>query len=195
MPRFKLSVGVTLNRSYPADVSEVDPARLGDELMSTTAALRRVIRRRLRPVVPSPAMRGAQIEVLREVEKHPGIGVAAVARELRLAANSVSTLVNQLADAGMLVRETDPDDRRAIRLHLTPVASGFLTDWRRARSALVGEGVAGLSSAEQEAIGRALPALRTLLNHIESTDSTAAEFSGTAERSTAVREDTGGGRA
>ncbi|HWE91435.1 MAG TPA: MarR family winged helix-turn-helix transcriptional regulator [Pseudonocardiaceae bacterium] len=151
-------------------MTDLDPARLGDELMATTAALRRVVRRRLRPVVPGPALRGAQIEVLREVERRPGIGVAAVAAELRLAANSVSTLVNQLTDVGMLVRETDPDDRRAIRLQLTEAAARWLTDWRRERSALVRAGVAGLSGAEQEVIDRALPALRALLNQVEAMD-------------------------
>ncbi|GAA1788893.1 hypothetical protein GCM10009682_08690 [Luedemannella flava] len=39
-----------------------------------------------------------------------GIGVPAAARELRLAGNPVSTLINQLTEAGHLCRETDPAD-------------------------------------------------------------------------------------
>lgn len=172
-------------------MTDLDPARLGDELMTTTAALRRLVRRRLRPSVPGLALRGAQVEVLREVEKQPGIGVAAVAQGLRLAANSVSTLVNQLTDAGMLLRQTDPDDRRAIRLYLTEAAARRLADWRRARSELVGAGVVGLSGAEQEAIERALPALRALLDRIEAMESIEASQSTEAREST---EATQGGR-
>ncbi|GAA4336476.1 hypothetical protein GCM10023086_69750 [Streptomyces venetus] len=61
-------------------------------------------------------MRGAEVELLRLVVTRPGIGISDAARDLGLAANSVSTLVNQLPRAGCLVRETDPADRRAARL-------------------------------------------------------------------------------
>ena len=64
-------------------------------------------------------MRGAQLELLQLVEAEPGVGVAAAARSLHLAGNSVSTLVNQLVEADLLQRAVDPDDRRAARLHLT----------------------------------------------------------------------------
>jgi len=72
--------------------------------MTTMAALRRLVRRRLRSVVAGPPLRGAQVELLQVIEKQPGIGIAPAGRALHLAANSVSTLVNQLIDLGMLVR-------------------------------------------------------------------------------------------
>jgi DNA-binding MarR family transcriptional regulator len=135
--------------------------------MAVTAALRRVVRRTLRSELPEPHMRGAQIELLRIVEKQPGIGVAAAARELRLVANSVSTLVNQLTSDGMLRRETDPDDRRAVRLYLTDAAAQRLTAWRQARSELVGSTFASLSTMDQKAMADALPGLRTLVERLE----------------------------
>jgi DNA-binding MarR family transcriptional regulator len=135
--------------------------------MAVTAALRRVVRRTLRSELPEPYMRGAHIELLRTVEKQPGIGVAAAARELRLVANSVSTLVNQLAADGMLRRETDPDDRRAVRLHLTGPAARRLAAWRQARTELVGSTFASLSTVDQNAVADALPALRALVQRLE----------------------------
>jgi DNA-binding MarR family transcriptional regulator len=143
-----------------------DPRALADELMTVTAALRRVVRRTLRSETESH-MRGAHIELLRIVEEQPGIGVAAAARELRLVANSVSTLVNQLTSDGMLRRETDPDDRRAVRLHLTDAAAQRLAAWRQARSELVGGTFASLSTMDQEAVAAALPGLRTLVERLE----------------------------
>ncbi|NBH07252.1 helix-turn-helix domain-containing protein, partial [Amycolatopsis sp. SID8362] len=86
---------------------------LADRLLGAVQGIRRVVRRRVRAEVPGFPLPSAQIEVLRVVADHPGIGVAAAARELHLANNSVSTLVNQLADAGLLRREPDPADRRA----------------------------------------------------------------------------------
>jgi DNA-binding MarR family transcriptional regulator len=150
-------------KSYPRGVTSLDPTVLGDELMATMAALRRLVRRRLRSAVPGPPLRGAQVELLQVIEKQPGIGIAPAGRALHLAANSVSTLVNQLIGRGMLVREISPDDRRAARLWLTEAATQRLAAWRQARVELVAGGVAGLSVADRQALDRALPALRALL--------------------------------
>jgi DNA-binding MarR family transcriptional regulator len=151
-------------------VRDNDPVELGDQLMTTMAAMRRQVRRELRPQGIGPQLRGAQIELLRVASDRPGIGVAAAARELHLAANSVSTLVNQLTDLSMLVRETDPADRRAIRLYATDSAVARLREWRTARAELVGAGIAAMSPAEQAAIAAVLPALRTLLANLDGRD-------------------------
>ncbi len=135
--------------------------------MTTTAALRRLVRRRLRSVVPGPPLRGAHVELLQVIEKQPGIGIGPAGRALHLAANSVSTLVNQLIDLGMLVRQTAPDDRRAARLWLTEAATQRLVAWHQARVDLLTGGVAGLAVADRQALARALPALRALLVALE----------------------------
>jgi DNA-binding MarR family transcriptional regulator len=136
---------------------------LGDELMATVAALRRLVRRRLQQALPGPPLRGAQLELMRVIEQHPGIGIAPAARVLHLAANTVSTLVDQLIDLRMLVRDTDPGDRRAARLWLTETATQRLAAGRQARMELMARVVAGLSTTEREALAQALPALRALL--------------------------------
>jgi DNA-binding MarR family transcriptional regulator len=148
-------------------MTETDPVALGDELMATMAKMRRQVRRTLRPQGIGPQLRGAQLELLRVAVERPGVGVAAAARELHLAANSVSTLVNQLTDLDMLVRETDPADRRAIRLYPTDAAVKRMAEWRTARAELIGDGIAALSAADRAAIAAALPALRTLLSTLD----------------------------
>ncbi len=138
-----------------------------DELMQLVAGVRRVVRRRLRADLPGPRLRGAQVELLQIVEATPKIGVAAAARELHLAGNTVSTLVNQLVDAGMLRRESDPDDRRAACLMLTDTTGARLARWREARGRLVGDALARLPAHDVEALGAALPALRNLIDELE----------------------------
>jgi DNA-binding MarR family transcriptional regulator len=152
-----------------------DPEVLGDELMRTITAMRRLVRRRLRPAMPGPRLRGAQVELLRAVEAEPGIGVAAAARALHLAPNSVSTLVNQLVDAGMLTRDTDPDDRRVARLRLTGAAAERLGAWRQARVELVGKGIAQLATGDIAALKRALPALRSLMSILDPVSDTVSD--------------------
>ncbi|MDQ3905719.1 MAG: MarR family transcriptional regulator [Actinomycetota bacterium] len=149
-------------------MTDLESTVLGDELMAAVGALRRLVRRRLRQVVAGPPLRGAQLELMRVIEQHPGIGIAPAARVLHLAANTVSTLVDQLIDLGMLVRDTDPADRRAARLWLTEAATQRLAAGRQARAELMARVVAGLSTAEREALARALPALRALLAALDS---------------------------
>jgi DNA-binding MarR family transcriptional regulator len=149
-------------------MTSVESAVLGDELMTTVGALRRLVRRRLRDVVAGPPLRGAHLELMRVIEQQPGIGIAPAARVLHLAANTVSTLVDQLIDLRMVVRDTDPADRRAARLWLTEAATQRLAAGRQARVELMARVVAGLSSAEQESLAQALPALRALLTALDS---------------------------
>ncbi|MFC0550904.1 MarR family transcriptional regulator [Planotetraspora thailandica] len=141
-------------------------AATADEVMALIQGLRRVVRRRLRAELPGPPLRGGQVELLQLVESEPGIGVAAAARALHLAGNSVSTLVNQLVTADLLLRQVDPADRRAARLFLTDAAAARLARWRDTRSRLVGDAFSGLTDAEAATVTAALPALRRLLDEL-----------------------------
>jgi DNA-binding MarR family transcriptional regulator len=133
-----------------------------EELMRELNAVRRTVRRRLRATLDRPPLTPSQVEVIRVVEDEPGTGVAAAARSLHLADNTVSGVVNQLAGAGLLRRETDPEDRRVARLYLTDATTRLLRQWRSARTDLVQEGLARLAAGDRAAIGAALPALHRL---------------------------------
>ncbi|WP_405966563.1 MarR family transcriptional regulator [Streptomyces sp. NBC_00015] len=144
------------------DQERWDQETFPEELADALVGVQRLLRRRLRAGLSVPRLRGAEVELLRLVETRPGIGVSDAAKELYLAGNSVSTLVNQLVKDGYLVRETDPADRRAARLLLTEAAEARLRAWRERRAALVGWQVARLDAADREALRAALPALRAL---------------------------------
>lgn len=133
-----------------------------EELADALAGVQRLIRRRLRRGMTAPRLRGAEVELLRLIVARPGIRVSEAAKELYLAGNSVSTLVNQLVRDGYAIRETDPADRRAALLVPTPAADARLRDWRQRRAALVRRQVARLDQADRAALEAALPALRKL---------------------------------
>lgn len=140
----------------------MEPETYPEELADALVGVQRLIRRRLRRQRPDPRLRGAEVELLRLVVARPGIGISDAAKDLGLAANSVSTLVNQLAKAGYLVREADPADRRAARLLPTPAAGTRLHEWRRRRAELVRRHVARLDEPDPRALHAAIPALRKL---------------------------------
>ncbi|SED21455.1 MarR family winged helix-turn-helix transcriptional regulator [Streptomyces melanosporofaciens] len=137
-----------------------------DSFADVLGGVQRLIRRRLRAGMAEPRLRGAQVELLRLVMAQPGIRVSAAAKELYLAGNSVSTLVNQLVKAGYLYRETDPEDRRSARLTTTPAAETRLREWQARRGALVSEQVARLSESDRAALAAAVPALRKLAENL-----------------------------
>ncbi|AJE39588.1 MarR family winged helix-turn-helix transcriptional regulator [Streptomyces nodosus] len=145
---------------------EREPGNFADDLADTLVGVQRLIRRRLRRGTTGPRLRGAEVELLRLVAERPGIGVSDAAKELYLAGNSVSTLVNRLAKDGYLLRETDPADRRAARLLPTVAAEARLRDWRERRTALVRGQVARLDEVDRKALEAALPALRKLAENL-----------------------------
>ncbi len=142
------------------------PDSLADDLAAALVGVQRLIRRRLRSGMTVPRLRGAEVELLCLVMARPGIGVSDAAKELYLAGNSVSTLVNHLVRDGYLIRERDPADRRAARLLPTEAAEARLRDWRERRAALVRRQVARLDEADRKALEVALPALRKLAENM-----------------------------
>jgi DNA-binding MarR family transcriptional regulator len=143
-----------------------DPKGLADELSGALAGLNRTVRRRVRSRLALEPLAGAQGELLRLVVEQPGISVTAAARELRLAGNSVSTQVQQLARLGYLSRETSPTDRRGAVLRATEAGRERLARWADERAELFERQLGRLSTQEVEALAAALPALRALTDLI-----------------------------
>ena len=139
----------------------------GEDLMRVVGQLRRSVRRRVRQDWPHAPLPETHLELLRLVSERPGLRVQEAAGALRLAPNTVSTLVNKLVSAGLLERRRDRRDGRAARLHLTRAAVQRIAAWRDRRQALVAQAMGTLAAADREAIAGALPALRRLADALE----------------------------
>lgn len=111
--------------------------------------LRRQVARLAGRSFDEPGLSGAQSEFLRLIGRRPGISVKEAAAELGSAANSVSTLVTELVKTGLVLREPDPQDRRTMRLSLTPDAQRIADETRRQRIALVAGAFDQLTDAER----------------------------------------------
>jgi len=104
----------------------------------------------------------AQLELIRLVRRNPDLSVADAAAELGVAPNTVSTLVRQLADAGVLERVRDSADGRVVRLRLTPDTRRRVEAWLDRRTAVTARALAELGPDDREALRRALPVLATV---------------------------------
>lgn len=140
---------------------------LAGSLLSVIGPLRRLLRRHVQDDWPVNQLPAAQIDLLRLVAQQPGIGVADSAARLRLAPNTVSTLVRQLTDVDLLRRERDPADRRSVQLALTPAADERITAWRARRAAAAAAAIASLGDDDRASLQAAIPALERLVEALD----------------------------
>ncbi len=137
------------------------------ELLAAIGAVRRVARRAVRGSAAAGALPPARSELLRLAARRPGIGVAEAAQELRLAPNSVSTMVSQLAAAGLLHRGRAEADGRSVRLTVTEAGAARVEQWRDMRAELAGRALDRLPPADRKAIRAAVAALSRLAEQME----------------------------
>jgi DNA-binding MarR family transcriptional regulator len=131
-------------------------------LLDALSSIRRAIRRTTdRPAFLS-SLTGAQIELVRLLRRQPGLTVAEAAQELRLAPNTVSTLVGQLVEAGFVERAVDEHDRRVARLNLAPGIRRKVQAWRDRRVEILEAAIGRLGPDDRERIAAAVPALARL---------------------------------
>ena len=136
------------------------------ELLAAISAVRRTARQAVRKAWHEEPLPTAQSELLRLVADRPGITVAEAARELRLAPNTVSTLVGRLAGQGLLGRERAQADARSVRLSVTGRARQRLADWRDLRADLTQIAILQLAEADRRILADAAPALLRLAERL-----------------------------
>jgi DNA-binding MarR family transcriptional regulator len=149
----------------PRSTATIEDAASG--LLAVVGPMQRVLRRRAREDWPLEPLATAQVDLLRAVRLRSGITVGEVAAELHIAPNTASTLAHQLVAAGLLTRERHPDDRRAVRLVLTPAAERRMAAWHDRRQQVLDGALHRLSPADRAAVAAAVGPLRQLLEALE----------------------------
>jgi DNA-binding MarR family transcriptional regulator len=153
----------------PAAEAELGAQSAAADLFTAIAVLRRAARRTAREAWAQQPLPPAQAELVRLAAARPGITVADAAQELRLAPNTVSTLVGRLADAGLLERSKNASDGRTVLLFTTEKAERRRAEFRDVRAELAGRELARMSRDDQQALAAAVPALLRLAERMEAT--------------------------
>ncbi|WP_405133014.1 MFS transporter [Nocardia sp. NBC_01388] len=135
-------------------------------LAEVIACLRRAMRRAARAADPSNTLSVAQLELLSCVSEHPGIRPGQLARLLRIAPNSVTTLVNGLHGQGMITRAPG-EDRRAVTLTLTGGGQDAVRSWQATNTDILCIALAELHPGWQHLLSAAMPALDELTRAID----------------------------
>ena len=95
-------------------------------------------------------MTRAQWAVLARVERSEGLKQCELADTLDLQPITLTRLIDRLCDGGLIERRSDPDDRRAKRLYLTPAARPVLDGLTRLGQDIMATVLAGIEPAAVE---------------------------------------------
>src|SRR5579872_4577876 len=157
-----MSMALTTTSAPPgADVLAADLAKL-------LSRIGRGLRYRTRTARASLDVTQSESELLRLLERHPGMRVHEAAVELGVASNSVSTLVKQLNRVGLIERTADPLDGRAACLRLTPAAMQWVVEVGNAREEAIDRALLSLDASDRQLIESAMPALKRFAKAIAS---------------------------
>jgi DNA-binding MarR family transcriptional regulator len=135
-----------------------DPAQLADLLSRLTRRLRRAQAERLAPLGLTPAQERALRMITRSSEPPR---MTELADHLGIVPRSVTTVIDALEGAGLVRREIDPRNRRAIRLHLTERGGAVRDDMREARRRAAEDLFAPLTADDRKALAELLSLIDT----------------------------------
>jgi DNA-binding MarR family transcriptional regulator len=119
-------------------------------------AYQRIVRR-LEQALDERGVSLSQFEVVAHVYFGGGITQSELAQRLLVTKGNVCGLIDRLEAAGVVVRRSDPADRRANRLLLTPHGVALLADTLPTHLSIIEEMLGGLKGSE----------LRTLQEHLQ----------------------------
>jgi len=103
-----------------------------------------------------------QFAVLRLLRERGPQTIGALAAGRLVALNPASTLADRLEAAGLVVRAEDAQDRRLVRVSLTPLGAKLLDRLVELRRQVLREMLDALSDDEVRTLGQALPAMDRL---------------------------------
>jgi DNA-binding MarR family transcriptional regulator len=81
---------------------------------------------------------GPYLVVLRAISEHPGATLNEVARLTGLPKSRVSVLISDLADQGIVRKESDSRDSRLVRIHITSEGSRRTAEWSETAQKAIG---------------------------------------------------------
>lgn len=140
----------------PLRAHATDPVQLADLLHRLTKRLRRTQAERLAPLGLTPAQERA-LRFITRGDEPPRM--TELADRLGIVPRSVTTVIDALEEAGLVRREVDPRNRRAILLRLTDRGAAVRDELREARRRAAEDLFAPLAPSDRETLAALLTRL------------------------------------
>ncbi|HEX8621723.1 MAG TPA: MarR family transcriptional regulator [Allosphingosinicella sp.] len=129
------------------------------DVAKTAHALRRAFDRRASAL----GVTRAQWRVLAWLGREDGMRQVDLAEGLDVEPITLCRMIDRLAEAGLVERRPDEEDRRAWRIHLTPAAGPVIEKLRALAAEFLEEALEGVSEADQARVRDVLARVRTNL--------------------------------
>ena len=131
-------------------------------LLACTNKIENEIRGRLRAKFDITLPR---FDLMAQLERNPGgLKMNELSQRLMVTGGNVTGITDQLEKEGLVVRTSDPSDRRAFTVKLTPAGRWVFAKMAAVHEQWVVELFAGLSAVEKDQIYRLLATLKLGLN-------------------------------
>ena len=121
--------------------------------------LERTLAAKLAPIDLKPA----QLDVLMNLHRHPGMSQHDLARKLLVGRSSITMLLPQLERRGLLRREGDEKDKRILRLTLTRAGETLLMKALKIHMTLIETAMSQSTAAECDLIGEQMRKIAEVL--------------------------------
>ena len=137
-------------------------ARSADAQIDAGLALHALAAAVVRYVEHPRQMSLTAVSTLSALDRRGACRITELAGLQGVAQPSMTALVGSLELAGLVRRDPDPSDRRAVLVTLTPDGLAYLTDRRRGGAERLATLIERLTPSEAAALAAAVPALRRL---------------------------------
>jgi DNA-binding MarR family transcriptional regulator len=128
-------------------------------LVRAEKAVVRELTRALQPL----DLKIAQLDVLMNLYRHPGVSQHDLARRLLVGRSNITMLLPQLEKQGVLRRESDAKDKRVMRLFLTEEGEALLMKALAVYTGLIDRVMAQSTAAQCDAMGDVMVRISEML--------------------------------
>ena len=135
-------------------VDQLDAAEIAARLRLSATRLARRLRQE-----SGAGLTSSQLSALAVIERHGPLTLGAVAEHEGVAPPSITRVVGRLEADGLVVRHTDPDDRRVARVTVSGRGAALLAGSRRRKTAWLTSRIAGLDPDGHRRLAAALAVL------------------------------------
>jgi DNA-binding MarR family transcriptional regulator len=144
----------------PVEPDLADDAELAGHLRLSVTRLARVLRQ-----TADTDLSPTQGSVLATVSNHGPLTLGELAERERVASPTITKVIGLLHEKGLVDKATDPDDRRFVRVALTPAGEALLERTRARKNAWLARQLSRLSEEDRASLAAATEVLDRLTTH------------------------------
>ncbi len=116
--------------------------------------------------------RNQSYQVLKMLERHGPLPMSAMGKQLAIAKQNMTTLIDKLMRESLVERRKDEADRRVVRIAITQCGTRFLVQSRTALKRIIRINLSELSDEDIRSLDTAFQTIRAVVSKLEQNERT-----------------------